>query len=126
MGLDMAKDGGLMKDMLGLGDSGPSGKLSSTERTAKQKAKLQRGLLREATQSAQAMAKTNAAARAQWAQSPVALTAPRACRTPPAYAHHCPARLCLCALGCHRTDQAAVTFVVLCVCSAAGASPGSL
>ena len=81
MGVDMAKDGGLMKDMLGLhAESAPSGKLSSKQRTAKQKAKLQRGLLRDAQQSAQAMAKINAAARAQ---TPVALTAPRACGDPP-------------------------------------------
>lgn len=100
MGIDMASQGNLMKDILGLGESGPTGKLSSTERTAKQKAKLQRGLLREATQSAQTMNKINAAARAKL--RPGSLTAPRACGELPC------ARL---PVVCPCTEPAVVAFV---------------
>ena len=83
MGLDMATDEKLLEDMLGLqSGSAPSGKLSAKQRTAKQKAKLQRGLLREATGTAQEMQKINAAARAQ--MRPPTLTAPRAYSAPPA------------------------------------------
>jgi len=91
MGLDMARDGNLMEDMLGLNSgSTPSGKLSSKQRTAKQKSKLQKSLRRDATQSAQAMAKINAAARQQ---TRVLLTAPRACSTLPNYTHRTVARV---------------------------------
>lgn len=101
MGIDMACHGNLMKNILGLGESAPTGKLSSTQRTAKQKAKLQRGLLREATQSAQTMNKINAAARAQL--RPGSLTAPRACAELPACT---PARFPLVLLLCSARPSA--------------------
>ena len=93
MGVDMARDHSLMEDMLGLSSDAPTGKLSSTQRTAKQKSKLQKNLLRDATQSAQAMAKINAAARKQ---TRVLLTAPRECITLPICTHHTVARVPTC------------------------------
>ena len=116
MGIDMASQGNLMKDILGLGESGPTGKLSSTERTAKQKAKLQRGLLREATQSAQTMNKINAAARAKL--RPGSLTAPRACGELP-----CVPPLAFGGRPC--TESAALGGLRMLACSAAGVAPGA-
>ena len=75
VGVDMTRDGKAIEKYLGLDEPAPAGKLSSTQRTAKQKKKMQRGLLREATASAVTMQQLGAVARNQ---KPIALTAPGA------------------------------------------------
>ena len=66
VGVDIRSGGGkAMEAILGLDDAPSGSKLSSTQRAAKQKAKLQRGMVREASAAADAMMAINAVARKQ-------------------------------------------------------------